>query len=224
MALSALVFRLPRGLDRRGRPNPNAGSRRSAGWDRATVARAAPAVRRRGAPLSTGTPAAAEAGCAATRGLLWCRWTTVCVSSVDRLRAYPLGAPSARRDSGGTTRVAVRARSTECRTGSTPGSPDQPSPGDDAGRCDAARRAQVRSQSRADPVWRSIGPADRSRAAPNRPPSTGRGVVSGARRSPAARTVTYGYPQFPQVYPQRPSWVRRHQYSLNRSNPGLHCG
>ena len=46
--------------------------------------------------------------------------------------ARPPAAPSARRDSGDTIRVAVRAHSTECRTASTPGSPDQRSPGDGA--------------------------------------------------------------------------------------------
>src|ERR1700744_3391239 len=107
MALSALVFRLPRGLDRRGQPNPNAGSRRSAGWDRVTVARAAPAVRRRGAPLSTGSPAAASVGSAATQGPAGVPMDHLADSSVNRLRAYPPGAPSTRRDSGGTTRVAV---------------------------------------------------------------------------------------------------------------------
>lgn len=51
----------------------------------------------------------------------------------------PPRGPAAPPGSGDTTRVAARARSTECRTGSTPGSPDQisraigPSPGGDAG-------------------------------------------------------------------------------------------
>jgi hypothetical protein len=134
MALSALAFRLPRGLDRPGQPNPNGGSQRSAGWDRAAVARAAGAEPLRGAPLSTGSPAAAGVGCAATQDPAVVPTGHRADSSGDRLRAYPPGAPSARRDSGGTIRVAVRARSTECRTGSTPGSPDQPNLGDDAGR------------------------------------------------------------------------------------------
>jgi hypothetical protein len=38
----------------------------------------------------------------------------------------PPKAPSAPRDNGDTIRAGARARSTECRTGSTPGSPDQP--------------------------------------------------------------------------------------------------
>ena len=99
------------------------------------------AARHRGAPLSTGSPAAAAAACAATRAA---------VKPVRRRpvgparappwvgrRARPPAAPSAPRGSGGTTRVAARAHSTECRTGSTPGSPDQPSRGPLSGRGEA---------------------------------------------------------------------------------------
>jgi hypothetical protein len=139
MGLSPWVFRLPRELDPPGRPIPSAGSRRSAGWAPGTVARVEWAVRRRGAPLSTGSPAGVEPGCAATRGAALVPTGHRPDSTVDQPRPHPPGAPSARRDSGGTIRVAVRARSTECRTGSTPGSPDQRSPGDEAAPCSASR-------------------------------------------------------------------------------------
>src|SRR5271154_5832492 len=125
------MFRPAQGRSRHDPPAPNEVLRRSAVWARGAVVRAAEAVRRRGAPLSIVSPAAAVAACAASRGP---PVVHPAYSSVGRARAHPPSAPSALRDSGDTTHDAARARSTECRTGSTPGSPDQPNADDDAGR------------------------------------------------------------------------------------------
>ena len=92
---------------------------------------AARGVRRRGAPQSSGNPAATAAACVAVRPTEWATDHRGC-STGGRRPAHPPGVPSARHDNAGTTRGDVRARSTECRIGSTPGSPDQRSPGDDA--------------------------------------------------------------------------------------------
>ena len=169
------------GACRRGPPSPSAGSRRSAGWGPGTVAASRRAVRRRGAPLSTGSRAAAAAACAASRAAAdraGRRWAAARAPPRVGRGHVRQRAPSARRGSGGTTRVAVRARSTECRTGSTPGSPDQRSPGD-------------------------VGTRDQR----------------GARRDPpATRTIAHGYPQFPQVYPQR--YVGTH--ASNTASTGCH--
>ena len=96
-------------------------------------------MRRRGARLSTGSPAAAAAACAATLGALkpvkpqqpagHRANSTAGRAAVAR----PPAVPSAHRDSADTIRVGVRGHSTECRIASTPGSPDQPSPGDHGG-------------------------------------------------------------------------------------------
>jgi hypothetical protein len=56
--------------------------------------------------------------------------------------------PSARRDNGGTIRVVFRERSTACRTVSTPGSPDQISPGDGELRNGANTGPTTRTRSR----------------------------------------------------------------------------
>ena len=179
MAPSAKFFPLLPEPGRCGPPNPSAVSRRSAVWAPATAAHVAEAVRRRGAPRSTGSPAATAAGCAATRGprAVWPAVGRLARSTVGRPLACPAVAPSAPRGSGDTTRVADRARSTECRTGSTAGSPDQPSAGDDTG------RGMRPAEKRGNPTQRRrrYGPRDAARATP---------------------TVAYGYPQFPQVYPQ----------------------
>src|SRR4051794_10739060 len=105
-----------------GRPGSIGVSPRTGEWDPRDAARVVTAVRHPGAPLSNGSPVEGEAARAATRDAVvrlanatWCRPV-----------ACRPAAPSARRDSEGTTCVAVRAHSTECRTGSTPGSPDQP--------------------------------------------------------------------------------------------------
>ena len=90
--------------------------------------RAARAVAPRDAPLSTESPAAAAAPSAATRVARRAQQARrVAYPIAGRPAACPPGAPSAPRGSGGTSRGAVRAHSTECRTGSTPGSPDQSS-------------------------------------------------------------------------------------------------
>jgi hypothetical protein len=108
-------------------------------WARGAAACAGRAVRRRVARLSTGSRAAAAAACAAMRGLV--KSVEPQPPAGDRANstagraavARPPVAPSAPRDNGGTIHVAVRGHSTGCRTVNTPGSPDQPSPGDDRG-------------------------------------------------------------------------------------------
>ena len=135
MALSAKAFRLPWEPGRRGPPNPSAVSRRSAVWVPGADGLVAEAVRRQDAPRSTGSRAAAARGRAATWGprAVWPAGGRPPRSIAHRPPACPAGVPLAPRGNGGTTRVDGRARSTACRTGSTPGSPDQRSPGDDAG-------------------------------------------------------------------------------------------
>ena len=75
----------------------------------------------------------------------------------------------------------------------------QPRSGDDA-RC-GTRRGEEPGQS-------------------NRAPATTRAAARGAVRNcavgPATPTVAYGYPQFPQVYPQRALGYARHQHCLCR--------
>jgi hypothetical protein len=168
----------------------------------------------RDVPLSTESPEAAGAGCVARRGVQQARLVDpVACSIAGRLEACPAGAPSAPHDSGGTTRGAGRAHSSEWRTGSTPGSPDQRSAGDGAGHWDASRRARV-----AESVQSQLSCGDGSgcrQLASGAEPARPRlicGVLSGVlKRSPTAPTVTYGYPQFPQVYPQR---VRGYESAL----------
>ena len=162
--------------------------------------RAGPAAGRRDERLSTGSPGAVGARCVA-RPAAPPEPAAVECSIAGRPRAPPTAAPSAPRGSGGTTRGAVRARSTECRTGSTPGSPDQRSPARGAGGCCATRR----------PRCGSAVAGSRNSDSPLTPIQARRGPRSGplGDHSPT-RTVDYGYPQFPQVYPQWPSGYESH--------------
>ncbi len=146
-----------------GQPAPNAASPRSAESAREAAEGAVSAVRRRDAPQSIENLGEAAAVCAARRGRLAPAGGGTCPSAGPRV-ACPPGVPSAPRDSGGTTGAAARGRSTACRIGSTPGSPDQPN------------------------GW----------------------------RDDAGSPATYGYPQFPQVYPQRTRRRPTHRHSLYR--------
>ena len=134
------------GLIARGRPSPSAVSRRSAVWARGTVARVECGGAAPGRTAIQRKPGGSRGGVRCHPG--------ACGRAVGRAAAADssagsaagtsgAGAPSAPRGSGGTIRVAVRARSTECRTGSTPGSPDQRSAGD-AGRGTRLAGAQRR--------------------------------------------------------------------------------
>jgi hypothetical protein len=134
--------------------------------------------------LSTESPEAAEAGHVARRGAQQAPPVDpVACSIAGRLEACPAGAPSAPHDSGGTTRGAGRAHSSEWRTGSTPGSPDQRSAGDGAGHWDASRRARV-----AESVQSQLSCGDgagcrqlASGAEPARPSTDLRGLKRGAQ-------------------------------------------
>jgi len=110
------------GSGSRDQQGPSAGSLRSAAWVRARHADGVAAARRRVAPRSSDIRAEATA-----RSVVTVADSGESVVRHSSCATYPAGA--ARHCTGGTTAAGGRVRSTACRSGNTPGSPDQGKPG-----------------------------------------------------------------------------------------------